>query len=96
MNDLLKFVGPCPTCSNRFKDGEIAAVNQSDTVTLVHADCSSCQSSVFMTLVRGQAGTVTNVAVLTDLTKKDFEKFSSLKAITLDDVLELHKALKSK
>ena len=96
MNDYLKFMGPCPICNSRFNEADIETVSQAGNVSLFHADCVSCKSSVFMTLVKGEAGMVTNVGILTDLTKKDFRDFNNSKVITVEDVLELHEALKKK
>ena len=87
----LKFIGPCPICKAQFDEGNIAVLRNEGQTSLLHIDCQSCESSLIMTLIKNNAGVVTNVGVLTDLKKEDFRRFNDLPAITVDEVLEFQK-----
>lgn len=57
---------------------------------MIHVDCDVCKSSLLITLIKNNAGVVTNVGVLTDLHKEDFARFKSMLAITVDDIIHFN------
>lgn len=59
----------------------------------MYAECSTCKSSVIIFVLKNSAGFVTTIGMLTDMKKGDILKFRTMKAITSDDVLELHRIL---
>ena len=87
----LKFVSPCPICKVQFDEKNIAVLRKEGSTSLLHIDCGNCESSLIMTLIKNNAGIVTNVGILTDLKKDDFKRFNDLPAITVDEVLEFQK-----
>lgn len=89
-NDL-RFIGPCPICKSDFVLQDIRNLKNKGQTSLLHVDCEKCESSLFVTLIKGSAGVITNVGVLTDLSKDDFLRFKSLPVITIDEVLNFYK-----
>lgn len=89
-NDL-KFLGPCPVCRARFIPENIAVLKKSNQTSLLHVDCSGCESSISVTLIKNGVGIVTNVGVLTDLKKDDFGRFGGMPPITVEDVIQFQK-----
>lgn len=83
----LKFIGPCPVCKSVFDPQNIKALKSRGATLLLHADCINCESSLLITLIKSNAGVITNVGVLTDLCKDDFLRFKDMPTITIDDVL---------
>ena len=87
----LKFIGPCPVCKSNFVPQSIKNLKNRGATSLLHVDCHICESSLLVTLIKGNAGVITNVGVLTDLFKDDFSYFRSLPVITVDEVLHFDK-----
>ncbi len=83
----LKFIGPCPVCKSVFASANIKALKSRGATLLLHVDCSECESSLLVTLIKSNAGVITNVGVLTDLNKDDFSRFRNMPVITINDVL---------
>lgn len=89
-NDL-KFIGPCPICKSGFISQNIKNLKNKGATSLLHIDCHKCESSLLVTLIKGNTGVITNVCVLTDLCKDDFARLKSLPVITVDEVLHFYK-----
>lgn len=89
--DNLKFISPCPICKAQLNTESIAVLRNEGQTSLLHLDCDSCESSLIITLIKTNTGIVTNVGILTDLKKSDFNRFNDLPAITMDEVLEFQK-----
>ncbi|MBI2446294.1 MAG: hypothetical protein HYV51_00550 [Parcubacteria group bacterium] len=83
----LKFIGPCPVCNSNFAPQNIKALKNYGATLMLHVDCSECESSLLVTLIKSNTGVVTNVGVLTDLNKDDFSRFRDMPVITISDVL---------
>lgn len=88
-NDL-KFIGPCPICRSGFIPQNIKNLKNRGSTSLLHIDCHKCESSLLVTLIKGNTGVITNVGVLTDLHKDDFIRFRNLPVITVDEVLRFY------
>lgn len=93
--DNLRLIGPCPVCKSAYSLSNIAVLKDSGQTSLLHMDCGNCRTSVFMTLIKSRVGVVTNVGVLTDLSKEDFHRFNDLPAINLDEVIKFSESNQS-
>ena len=87
----LKFISFCPVCKAKFNAENVAVLRNEGSTSLLHIDCGNCESSLIITLIKGNTGIVTNVGILTDFKKDDFRRFNDLPAITVDEVLEFQK-----
>jgi len=86
-----QFLGSCPHCSSELRQEKAVIVKKDSEAVTFHVDCVSCKSSLLLTVQSGVPGLVTTVGVPTDLEKKDIARFKKdVRAITTDDVLELH------
>lgn len=91
-----KYLGSCSVCEISFQPRSANLISRKDEVTQIYAQCSNCKSSVIIFVLKSAMGFVTTVGMLTDMTKRDLEKFSKTNPITADDILELHKSLEDK
>jgi len=84
-------LGSCPHCSAELHQEKATIVKKDVKAATFHVDCVSCKSSLLLTVQSGVPGLVTTVGIPTDLEKKDILRFKKdVRAITADDVLELH------
>lgn len=81
----LKFIGSCPVCKSNFDPKNIKTLKNRGATSLLHVDCYGCESSLLVTLIKGNTGVVTNASILTDLYKEDFLKFKDMPVITIDN-----------
>jgi len=91
----MNFLGRCPACKAVFCAEKATILQKDAQQTLFHIDCVSCKSSSLITLSIGPMHLLTSIIVLTDLHKSDIVSLSKAHAVTSDDVLVLHKYLKS-
>ena len=82
----------CPICNARFNPLEAKILQEGDTTHLVHVKCQYCHSAILALIVVNNLG-VSSVGLVTDLHHDDVLKFSEGKAISIDDVLEVHQEL---
>lgn len=60
---------------------------------VAHAVCPVCQAASMITITPNGSGTT---PIHSDLTGNEFKKFIKAKAISYEELLELHRALKKK
>lgn len=89
----------CPICGTKYNLNQTRVVETSqadgetDTRILMHSDCHKCNSSVMFNIdIAGSD--VFSVAVVTDLTAQDSQRFNELAPITTNDCIALHRSLK--
>jgi len=86
-----QFLGSCPYCSVELRQEKAMVVKKDAEAITFHVDCVSCKSSLLLSVQSGVPGLVTTVGVPTDLEKRDITRFKKdMRAITTDDVLDLH------
>jgi len=90
----------CPICSAKYDLGKTQIIeseqdeNYNEARILIHSDCIKCKSSVMFNVeIRGPE--VFSVGMVTDLTGKDSNKFKNLDPIHVNDVIGIHKELKT-
>lgn len=90
----------CPICSAKYDLGKTQIIESEQDETyneariLIHSDCVKCKSSVMFNVeIRGPE--VFSVGMVTDLTGKDSSKFKNLEPIHVNDVIGIHKELKT-
>lgn len=90
-----KYLGSCPVCSSKFEPRMATVVSRQLNAVNIYAQCIRCKSSISVLVKKNAMGFVTTVGMLTDMTKKDIERIKTLKPISVDDVIEIHKILES-
>lgn len=98
--EWLGLVLKCPICGNKYKIEQTKIVeteqneNFGEAQILIHSDCNKCKSSVMFNIeIRGPE--VFSVGMVTDLTQKDSAIFKNKAPISPNEVISMHKALKS-
>ena len=91
-NDSPSLITHCPVCNLRYNPLEARVLEEGQTSHLVHIRCRHCQSSVLALIIANNLG-ISSMGLITDLTGDDVLKFKSVKAVSLDDVLEVHQIL---
>ena len=90
-----ELLGSCPICDRSFEEEQATMMEEKDQSMLLHLQCPDCKSCVVVAVLHTSMGMVTTLGMMTDLTKKDIEKFKDKsQKLTVDDVLELHQFLK--
>lgn len=81
----------CPSCGASLSSAQIDTVFEAQSSFVAHAICPACSASSMVTITPTGSGTV---PVYSDLIGTEFKKFISQHAVSYDDVLDLHVALK--
>lgn len=90
----------CPVCSQKYKTDQTRVIDShqseifGEANILIHSDCSKCKSSVMFNIeVKGPD--VFSVGMVTDLTSGDSARFKNLQPISVNEVIEIHKHVKT-
>ncbi len=81
----------CHKCGSSMEGASIVTVNEAPASLIAHAVCSVCKAESMVTITPVGSGIM---PVQSDLTGSEFKKFISAKAVSYDEVLDLHVALK--
>jgi len=91
--NALKFIGNCPLCNAKYKQGNAELFDKNETANLVHIICHKCKINfVAAIFLLGQG--ISTVGALTDLNLADIKKVHGQDSVTVDEVIELHNLLK--
>lgn len=96
LNSNLDFRIYCPVCKADcgLDNGEI--LEKKESFACVYLMCQKCASMMITTVLFGTIGGVVITAMLTDLRLEDIKKLRKANPISVDDVIEIHKALEGK
>ena len=90
----------CPICQHKYNLEQTKIIESDHNETfgeahmLIHSDCNKCNSSVMFNIeIRGPE--VFSVGMVTDLTGRDSSKFQKKNPISPDEVINIHKEIKS-
>lgn len=96
----LGFLLRCPVCGYKYNlaNTKIIESEQNEALDearmLIHSDCAKCKSSVMFNIdINGPE--VWSAAMVTDLTGNDTNKFSAAPVISTDDVIAIHRVIRS-
>jgi len=94
-NDNSSFITHCPVCNFRFDPIEAKIIQEGQKAHLVYIKCQHCKSAVLALIIANNLG-ISSVGLVTDLSIEDVLRFKNAKAVTPDDVIELHQFINSK
>lgn len=72
---------------------KLVTISEAPIVLVAHAVCSICKAESMITITPAGHGIV---PVHSDLTGEEFKKFMGAKAVSYDELLDVHEALKKK
>ena len=97
--EWLGFILKCPICGFKYNLNQTRIIDSEqneisgEARILIHSDCSKCKSSVMFNIeVKGPE--VFSVGMVTDLTSSDTAKFKNQEPISVNEVINLHRALR--
>jgi uncharacterized protein (UPF0212 family) len=83
----------CPKCGSSLKSAEIVPISEAPIAWIGHAVCPKCKAESMVTITQIGAGIV---QVQSDMRADEYNKFIGASAVSYDEVIDLHKALKKK
>lgn len=96
----LGFILRCPICGFKYNLQHIKVIESEQNEqagsarVLIHSDCQKCKSSVMFNIdISGPE--IFSVGMITDLTSKDSAKFNDLDPLSPNDIIAIHKSLKT-
>lgn len=85
-------LGICPSCRQHGPYSDGSMIKNTDDMQLQSAICSNCQLTIlFMSM--GQGAVTTSIAVVTDLSTDDVERFWNADRIQESDIIALHEMM---
>lgn len=81
----------CYKCGASLEGAKLVQISEAPIAFIAHAVCQNCRAESMLTITPAGLGAV---PVETDLTGEEFKKFIGQKAVSYDELLDLHKALK--
>jgi hypothetical protein len=83
----------CYKCGTSLEGAKLVTITEAPIALVAHAVCPICKAESMITITPTGSGVV---PVQSDLTGTEFKKFIGAKAVSYDDILDLHTALKKK
>ena len=81
----------CTSCGQNYQMHDVKILGNHQDLYFLQVSCSSCHSRFLITAVINQTS---NPEIISDLTDAEFAKFKNARALTADDVLDMHTFLK--
>lgn len=81
----------CHTCGESLEGGMFSPLSEVPLATIAHVVCPKCHAQSMVTVTMVGSGVT---AVASDLKFEEVSKFVDLKALTYDEILDLHQVLK--
>lgn len=91
-----RLLGSCPICKFKFTWKMTTCLEKVRGMETLYVECKGCKSSVVLGIANDIPGVVTTMGMLTDMNREDIERLGRMRAISADDVLEMHKHLENK
>lgn len=83
----------CYRCGTSLEGAKLITITEAPIALVAHAVCSICKAESMITITMAGSGIV---PVQSDLTGEEFKKFIGAKAVSYDELLDVHLALKKK
>ena len=83
----------CYKCGTSLEGAKLITITEAPIALVAHAVCAICKAESMITITPTGSG---SVPVQSDLTGEEFKKFIGAKAVSYDELLDLHLALKKK
>jgi len=92
MKKSVKKVEHCPLCDASLNSFALCEVKKTGNMRLQYITCASCHSSLLQIDVE-QESICTSIRMLTDLNKKDVDRFWNNTHIQENDILDIHELI---
>jgi hypothetical protein len=91
-DDSMHFVSRCPFCSAEYDLDGAKVIGEEDDATVVHVNCSECESSIVAVVAMSGLGIV-SLGLVTDMTADDTKRFFGSNGISSDELLSIYELL---
>ena len=81
----------CYKCGKSLENAKLVPISEAPMAWVVHAICPTCKAESMVTITPTGNGIM---PIQSDLTGWEFKKFIGIKAVSFDELLDLHLALK--
>ncbi|MBI3120102.1 MAG: hypothetical protein HYZ08_00640 [Candidatus Kerfeldbacteria bacterium] len=92
--ESLRLISNCPLCNTAYNPNSARILEERDDAHLLHIQCRRCESSIVALIVMGGVG-VSSIGLITDLSSDDVLQFKQGRPVSVDDVLDLYRAVSS-
>ncbi len=83
----------CYKCGTSLEGAKVVTITEAPVALVAHAVCAICKAESMVTITPAGSGAV---PVQSDLTGEEFKKFMGAKAVSYDELLDVHLILKKK
>ena len=81
----------CGVCGQGFEFANVNVLGQQDDVLFIQVVCASCYTQCLVAVMMGENQKIKSIS---DLTDKEFDKFSNFGPLSSDEELDMHDFLK--
>ena len=85
----------CDKCGKPYDINDVEILQQNNYSVIIHFSCKNCKARHLATFIK-PLGVSSRMPVNTDLSIKEISEFASQKAVSTNDVLDVHDMLKEK
>lgn len=85
----------CDKCGKSYDISDVEILQQNDYSVIIHFSCKNCKARHLATFIK-PLGVSSRMPVNTDLSISEISSFASRKAISTNEVLDVHEVLKKK
>lgn len=89
----IRLLTSCPLCNTHYNFLEARVLEAHGDSHLLYLQCAKCFAAIVILILMGDLG-MSSFGLVTDLTSDDVLRFKEGEAVTSDDLLELHAALR--
>ncbi|MFA5871689.1 MAG: hypothetical protein WC858_03100 [Parcubacteria group bacterium] len=83
----------CPNCNRKHQNSKTKVLSQSEGRTTLYITCKYCQVSTLILVSESALGLV-SIGMMIDLGENEVRDFIKKNAITDDEIIEVHRAMK--
>ena len=94
LNEGTKLISYCPLCGSSYTPLQAQILGEKDESHLMHIQCGNCANAILALVVVSSVG-VSSVGLVTDLGSEEVQRFKEDRAVTTDDVIDMHHLLQN-
>ncbi|MFH1047422.1 MAG: hypothetical protein V1738_03910 [Patescibacteria group bacterium] len=88
----VKLISYCPLCGSSFTPLQTQVLGEKEDSHLMHIQCGNCANAIIALVVISSVG-VSSVGLVTDLAFEEVDRFKKNRAVSTDDVIDVHHLL---
>ena len=93
-NEGVKLISYCPLCGSSYTPLQAQVLGEKEDSHLMHIQCGNCANAIIALVIVSSVG-VSSVGLVTDLGFEEVGRFKEDRAISTDDVIDMHHLLQN-